>query len=159
MLKIYFDLDGTLYDLYGLPNWLDKLRSETPGAFLESFPLFGEDFYKIVSKLLAKGVKFGVITWLPMGASEEYEEICAAEKKEWCKNYLPFIETFAAQTYGVPKQKAITKRAATEILIDDNLEICRTWQTEKRRKYENVDEAYTVSNALADIYYEYFGED
>ena len=34
MKKIYFDMDGTVYDLYGMDNWLEMLRNEERGAFL-----------------------------------------------------------------------------------------------------------------------------
>ena len=26
--KVYFDLDGTLYNLYNIPDWLDYLENE-----------------------------------------------------------------------------------------------------------------------------------
>ena len=28
MKKIYFDMDGTIYDLYGIDNWLEMLMNE-----------------------------------------------------------------------------------------------------------------------------------
>ena len=157
-ITINFDLDGTLYDLYGLENWLSLLRNEQEGAFTLSFPLFGAEFYVIISNLLAKGVIFNVITWLPMGASKEYEEICTREKREWCKNFLPFITNFTAQPYGVPKQKGIVKNAQTEILIDDNIEVCKVWETQKRRKYYQVTKEKNVTQILQEIYNEYFGD-
>ena len=30
---IYFDLDGTLYNLYQKPNWLEDLKEEKAGVF------------------------------------------------------------------------------------------------------------------------------
>lgn len=138
-IKIYFDMDGTVADFYGQSDWLEKLRSETAGAFSDCKPLFNVSrFRAVVSRLLAIGVQFGVITWLPMDASPEYESICAAEKIEWCKAYLPFISEFTAQSYGVPKQKAIKKHASTEILIDDNMEVCNRWKTAKQRDFQLV---------------------
>lgn len=140
---IYFDMDGTLADFYGQPDWLDKLRTETEGAFIDCKPLFDESrFFSVVSRLLAVGVRFGVITWLPMQASPEYEKICTAEKIDWCKQFLPFISEFSAQSYGIPKQYAIKKHAFTEILIDDNLEVCETWKTAKQRTFYNVSGKY-----------------
>lgn len=157
MIQIYFDLDGTLYDLYGLPDWLEKLRNEQAGAYTDGEPLFDENsFYNIISDLLLEGVKFGVITWLAMQASEEYEASTTEEKRNWCKKFLPFIETFAAQSYGTPKQKAIGKHSAIEILIDDNPDVCRVWETKKQRIAYCVNEKYTVCDALTDIYHKYF---
>ena len=142
-IKIYFDMDGTVADFYGQENWLEMLRSETAGAFANCEPLFDETrFYKAVSRLLSIGVQFGVITWLPMQASPEYETICTAEKMEWCKQFLPFISEFTAQSYGIPKQNAIRKHASTEILIDDNSEVCTIWKTAKQRKVMPVSGYY-----------------
>ena len=33
-VKIYFDMDGTVFDLYGKQNWLEMLRNEVEGAFI-----------------------------------------------------------------------------------------------------------------------------
>lgn len=33
MKKIYFDMDGTVYDLYGMNNWLEMLRNEEKKRF------------------------------------------------------------------------------------------------------------------------------
>lgn len=150
---IYFDMDGTVYNLYGLNEWLEKIQEEKKNVFSADLPLFAPSiFYDTVTKLLHLGVKFGVITWLPMGATPEYEEICRREKNEWCKKYLPFISSFVAQTYGTPKQQAITKHAKTEILIDDNKEVCEIWNTEKQRKSINISGNYDdVTKALRQI--------
>ena len=151
--RIYFDMDGTVADFYGQTDWLERLRNEQAGAFIACKPLFNRArFGAVVSRLLAIGVQFGVITWLPMDASPEYEEICTAEKKEWCATYLPFISEFTAQSYGVPKQKAIKKHASTEILIDDNMEVCKRWKTAKQRDFSLVSGYFdSVCDALEEI--------
>ena len=154
-IKVYFDMDGTVADLYGQPDWLQMLRTETAGAFTDCKPLFNPaDFYAVVNRLLFAGVQFGVITWLPMQASAEYEEICTAEKKAWCEKWMPFITEFSAQSYGIPKQKAIKKHAKTEILIDDNAEVGAIWKTTKQRAFYQVDKIHSVTDwleSLADI--------
>lgn len=149
--KIYFDMDGTVYDLYSLPNWLELLREERPTAFEKGARLFNDSFYKAISVLQSRGVQFGVITWLPMQASPEYEEICRKEKIEWCKQHLPFITSFVAQSYGVPKQNAIKSRTKNDILIDDNLEICQMWENGKTRKAIQVTTEKNVTQILWDL--------
>ena len=68
--RIYFDMDGTVADFYGQTDWLERLRNEQAGAFIACKPLFNRArFSAVVSRLLAIGVQFGVITWLPMDAS------------------------------------------------------------------------------------------
>ena len=155
-VKVYFDLDGTLFNLYGKENWLEMLESETAGVFqgsesdlMENIDL--EELYEGIQALANYGVEFNVITWLPMQASREYEEICAKEKTEWVRKVLPFINEVVCQPYGTPKQKGISKRANTMILIDDNKEVCDMWKTNKQRRAIQVDNEYSASEAMMAI--------
>ena len=90
--KIYFDLDGTVYDLYNIENWKPKLCAEDADVFKEG-DFIGNytRFIVACTELVKKGVQFGVITWLPMQATEEYERECAEVKREWVKKFMPFV--------------------------------------------------------------------
>ena len=81
-ITICFDLDGTLFDLYGKKNWLEMLRTENPDAFEGEFlpEIDKDDLYFFMKKLANKNVRFEVITWLPKFASVEYENKCAKKK-------------------------------------------------------------------------------
>ena len=147
MKKIYFDMDGTVYDLYGMENWLEMLRNEEKGAFTLGNALVNMDELKEVClRLIAKGYQIGIITWLPMGASLEYCEICTKEKREWAEKNMPYISEFYALEYGVPKQYAPARRAAEMWLADDNKEVREMWITEKQRKA--IDATENIINAL-----------
>lgn len=152
-VKIYFDMDGTVFDLYGKQNWLEMLRNEVEGAFIGDWiPEINKTRFKgAVDILLENGVQFGVITWLPMQASPEYEQICTAEKRRWVAENLPFVTEFNCVSYGIPKQDCIQKRAQKIFLIDDNEEICKTWETAKQRKAVHVTSEYTADKALRQI--------
>ena len=153
-IKIFFDLDGTVYNLYQISGWKEKLENENPevfreGSFIGNYP----EFMAICHKLLERGIQFGVITWLPMQASEEYEKECAEVKREWVKKFMPFVTEFTAQAYGIPKQNAIIKRAKRMYLLDDNAEVCEMWKTEKMRVAINVNRGgLTTIEALHEIY-------
>lgn len=147
MKKIYFDMDGTVYDLYGMENWLEMLRNEEKGAFTLGNALVDMVALKEVClKLIAKGYQIGIITWLPMGASLEYCEVCTAEKRKWAEKNMPYISEFYALEYGVPKQYAPARRAAEMWLVDDNKEVREMWVTEKQRKA--IDATENIINAL-----------
>lgn len=150
--KIYFDLDGTVYNLYGVENWLEKLRNEISGAFLEGdFLVDYENFMDCIEELIRQDYTFGVITWLPTQASPEYEEICRKEKIEWINDYLPFVSEINICSYGILKQNCIQKRAKEMFLIDDNAEVCKMWETPTQRIAININEEYTVIDALNEI--------
>lgn len=150
MKKIYFDMDGTVYDLYGMENWLEMLRNEEKGAFTLGNALVNMDELKEVClRLIAKGYQIGIITWLPMGASLEYCEICTKEKREWAEKNMPYISEFYALEYGVPKQYAPARRAAEMWLVDDNKEVREMWITEKQRKA--IDATTDIIEALGSL--------
>lgn len=157
--KIVMDADGTLFNLYGRKNWLEMLQNEQAGAFttegLENNGFMPEinisKLYTVVSRLMEAGVTFCVTTWLPMQASPEYEEICRQEKIAWIRQYLPFVSEINVVSYGIPKQNAIQKRAKKMYLIDDNTEVCKMWETNCSRIAKNVNEFFTVIDALEEI--------
>lgn len=150
--KIYLDLDGTVYNLYRIENWLPMLRNEENGVFSQDqFIGNYRDFLKEVYRLINGGWSFGVITWLPMGASPEYEQVCRKEKEQWINENLPFVNEVNICSYGIPKQNLIQKRAKIMVLIDDNREICEMWDTNKMRKSVNVSKSFDIIMALQSI--------
>lgn len=151
--KIYFDMDGTIFDLYGKSNWLEQIENEESEVFKGNFlpEINIVELNKVIGELSILGVQFGIITWLPMGASPEYEEICRAEKLEWIKKNMPCITEFNCTSYGIPKQKSIQKRTKQMFLIDDNLEVCKAWDNDGNRIAININKKYTVVNALIKI--------
>lgn len=135
---ILFDLDGALCNLYGRKNWLEELHNEIP-IYEDLEPLVNmEELNAIAYKLKSIGVDFGVVTWLAMGASENYEFITSMEKYRWCKKYIPFITEFECQPYGTPKQTNYRNRQC--ILIDDNAEVRASFETPHRRKTFNAND-------------------
>lgn len=150
-ITVYFDLDGTLFDLYGKSNWLEMLENEKAGAFSSGElmkSIVKESLLQVVEKLAIYGVVFNVITWLPMNASKTYEEICKAEKIAWIRENLPFINEIVCQSYGTPKQQGISKKSSRMVLIDDNKKVCETWKSPKQRTFFNVNENFSAVNAL-----------
>lgn len=144
-------MDGTIYDLYNsVDNWLQKIENEENGLFTDGKPMMKlENFYKLCSELLSYGVEFGVITWLPMGASPEFCELCKQEKLKWIDNYIPFVKEIHITEYGFPKEKCITKRATNIFLIDDNSEVCKEFEyNSKQRKSINLTDDFQVNDAL-----------
>ena len=150
-MKIYFDLDGTVYDLYNIPNWLEILRNENPDVYSMGKKLFSDELYKVSATLMRYGVKFGVITWGSMVASPEFEIESENAKRQWVNKNLPFVESFVYQQYGTPKQQAIKNRTKNDILIDDNSEVLKTWVNNKTRKGYQVTDERNVVEILKEI--------
>lgn len=137
---LYLDMDGTIADLYNEADWLTKIRNEVPNLFRNLKPLYELNrLHNLFNLLMDDGWNIEVITWTPMGATEDYHNLVATEKAEWIAEYLPMITKVHALKYGEPKQKAIIKRAMLEVLADDNTEVRKVWETPKRRKTIDAD--------------------
>lgn len=146
MVKIYFDMDGTVYDFYGCANWLEDLEAEktTPyeiGSFLGDY-----DSFLSICRLLERefGVEFGVITWLSRSGSKDFMERITTVKKQWCRENLPFVSDINVVPYGSPKQNYIKKKSKRMILLDDNESVCSSWTTRKARLAYRVDNGNVV---------------
>lgn len=142
MKKIYFDMDGTVADLYGEPNWLEDLNRYSPRPYKYAKPLVDMDeLEEICKELISRGYDIGIITWLSKGGNPEYDKRVIKAKVKWAKKYMPYVKEFKAQSFGTPKQKAV-KRAQRMILIDDNAEVRKMWNTPKQRISINANEDF-----------------
>ena len=132
---VMFDMDGTVYDLYGQENWLDRLLNDDVSVYADGAPLVNlRELEKVCKALIAKGFEIGVITWLSKGGNEKFNRNTTLTKKLWVENNMPYVTKFTAQKYGTPKQKALDKSVKFAILVDDNAEVREMWETPKQRK-------------------------
>ena len=128
---IYFDMDGTIADLYSIPDWLPKLRKEDESPYVDAKPIYENEKLNAIIKILKMfGYHVGVITWGSKGASDSYNYSIRKAKREWVKNNLSEINEFHYQKYGTPKHKATYQniKINKDILIDDNKEVREMWE-------------------------------
>ena len=143
-VNVWFDMDGTIADLYGTKGWLKAIRSEESEIFrglapmLNTWTLFSD--IEELGNLYRVDLNIGVITWTPMEATYRYQKECELAKISWLDNrYLLDTKRFFAIPYGTPKQSVIKIGCKDyQILIDDNEEVIKRWQTKKLRKSVNA---------------------
>ena len=64
-MTIWFDMDGTIADLYGVENWLDYLIAEDVKPYAEAKPLVNlSRLARYLNRLQKAGYNLGVISWL-----------------------------------------------------------------------------------------------
>lgn len=125
---ICFDLDGTLADLYGVPNWLEKLRAEDPSPYLDAKPLWDMDRLRsIMYRLLESGWEIRIISWLAKDSSEEYKKAVRLAKLNWLYSYALPVNRFHLVAYGTTKADCVRRAAQSAILIDDDRKIREGW--------------------------------
>ena len=139
MPTIYFDMDGTIAGLYDVPNWLPRLRACDPTPYLEAKPLVRMSaLARKLNTLQKAGYQIGVITWLSLEPSPDYDRAVTEAKAEWLRRHLPSVhwDFFHAVPHGTPKQNYFT--SPLDVLFDDNQGVRADW----------TGRAYDVQNIL-----------
>ena len=128
MIKaIYFDMDGTIADLYGVEGWLDDLIAENTRPYAEAKPLLNLSLLtRYIHKAQKMGYIVGVISWLSKSGTPEYNKAVTEVKREWLKKHLPSVEwdEIHIVEYGTPKS---TCRTCPGILFDDEERNLKEW--------------------------------
>ncbi len=129
MYTIYFDMDGTIADLYNVENWLPKLRAENPSPYAEAEAMIDMGELQLYLSILQnRGCKLGVISWLSKGSSKSYDKMVRQAKKNWLRENLPeitFDETHFVK-YGTRKDYIAKDKDG--ILFDDSEEVRNNWR-------------------------------
>lgn len=91
--EIWFDMDGTIADLYAVEGWLDYLKSENvyPYANAETMMNFSL-LARLLNRLQAQGWKIGIISWTSKTGSETYNLAVEVAKRAWLAKHLPSVE-------------------------------------------------------------------
>ena len=125
---IYFDMDGTIANLYGVKNWLDYLRNndETPYTIAEPLVRLAS-LARILNNLQRKGYKIGIISWLAKNSSTDYDEKVTKAKRAWLNKHLHSVtfDEINIVTYGTPKQ--MFAKTNNDILFDDEAKNRNDW--------------------------------
>ena len=128
MIKaIYFDMDGTIADLYGVEGWLDDLIAENTRPYAEAKPLLNLSLLaRYIHKAQKMGYIVGVISWLSKSGTPEYNKAVTEVKRDWLKKHLPSVEwdEIHIVEYGTPKS---TCRTCPGILFDDEERNLKEW--------------------------------
>lgn len=134
---IWFDMDGTIADLYSVENWLPKLRAEDASPYAEAEVMHNMSLLaRYLNKLQTLGYQIGIITWLAKDATESYDEAVKMAKAEWLQLHLhsvTFNEVYMV-SYGIPKTTFMN--TDSDILFDDNEEIRNEWTGEPHEPFE-----------------------
>lgn len=132
---IVFDMDGTIADLYAVPNWLQMLRTEDPTPYIIAEPMWNMDILAdILNELRTNGIEIRIVTWLSKDSTKEYKDLVRKAKLEWLEEMgFPF-DNFHGVQYGATKANSVRKylkEEETAILIDDNAKVRKGWKLGK----------------------------
>lgn len=138
---IYFDMDGTIANLYGVENWLDYLIARDPFPYENAKPLLNlSHLARKLNILRREGWKLGIVSWLSKEDNHEYNELVTKTKMKWLKKHLASVifDEIKIVSYGTPKSEVVEEIG---ILFDDEKPNREEWNSAGGH-------AYNVHNIL-----------
>ena len=136
---IYFDMDGTIVNFYGVPNWLEYLIASDTTPYEVAQPLVNMNrLARLLNRLRAQGYHIGIVSWTSKSGTDEFNEATKMAKLKWLDRHLPSVHWNEVKIvpYGTPKQTVVD--VAGGILFDDEVPNRANW----------IGTAYDVENIL-----------
>ena len=119
-MRICFDMDGTLANLYSVDGWLADLRAENPRPYAQAAVMLNMAVLaRRLNRLQKEGHEIVVISWLAKFSTPAYDEAVAEVKRAWLAKHLPSVrfDEINIVSYGVDKN--LFCESENDILFDD----------------------------------------
>ena len=128
MKAIYFDMDGTITDIYGVESWLEDLQNKNTRPYEQAKVMLKMNVLaRLLNRLQKEGYIIGIVSWLAKNSTQEYNERVTQAKVDWLHKHLPSVQwnELHIVEYGTPKEKVV--KYNTGILFDDEENNRNNW--------------------------------
>lgn len=138
-MKICFDMDGTIANLYGVEGWLDCLIAEDVKPYREAKVLLNMNtLARLLNKAQRKGHEIVIISWTSKNGSAEYNKAVEEVKRAWLRKHLASVKFDEIHVVKYGTNKANFANSENDILFDDEENNRKAW----------TGKAYDVNNIL-----------
>ena len=135
--EVWFDMDGTIANLYAVENWLNYLIDEDVFPYAEAAVMLNFSlFARLLNRLQNNGWKIGIVSWTSKNGSENYNLAVEMAKRAWLAQHLPSVEWDEIRIVRYGTNKYI--ECGGGILFDDEEQNREAWE----------DKAYEPSQIL-----------
>lgn len=127
---IYFDMDGTIADLYGCEDWLADLINGYTRPYREAKALVNmRKLGGLLNQLQEQGYHIGIVSWLSKGGTAQYNKKVAETKEKWLARHIGAVnwDEVKIVPYGTPKSTVVEFPGG--ILFDDEQKNRSEWAT------------------------------
>ena len=117
---IYFDMDGTIANLYAVENWLPMLRAYNPAPYEQAEVMVNmSQLARVLNKLQKQGWHIGIVSWLSKCPQPAYDLLVVNAKYGWLHKHLKSVhfDEIKIIAHGTPKSQAVQYGGG--ILFDD----------------------------------------
>lgn len=125
---IWFDMDGTIADFYGVDGWLNMLLSESVFPYAQAKPLMRmAQLAKLLHRVQAAGYKIGIISWTSKSGSYDYNKKVVKTKLRWLNKHLPSVKWDEINIVNYGTAKHAYRHSDNDILFDDEARNRLVW--------------------------------
>lgn len=122
---IWFDMDGTIANLYGVENWLGYIIAEETKPYAIAEPLVNMNaLARVLNRLNRNGYTINIVSWTAKNGTAEYNKAVAEVKKAWLKKHLASVKFTAIDIIPYGTNKAENRNG---ILFDDEEPNRKAW--------------------------------
>lgn len=122
---IWFDMDGTITNLYGVNGWLEYIIAEDTKPYEIAKPLVNMNaLARVLNRLNRNGYTINVVSWTAKNGTEEYNKAVAEVKKAWLKKHLASVKLTAVDIIPYGTNKSENRNG---ILFDDEEPNRKAW--------------------------------
>lgn len=127
-ITIFFDMDGTIADLYGVENWLEYLMNKDVFPYENANALLSlSALARKLNALQRKGFSIEIISWLAKNSNSKYDEKVTRAKEKWLSTHLKSVsfDRINIVSYGTNKDNF--RHTEYDILFDDEEQNRKMW--------------------------------
>ena len=138
-MRICFDMDGTIADLYGVDGWLNYLIAEDTRPYKEAKPMVNMNVLaRRLNTLQRAGYEIGVISWTSKNGSAQYNARVNEVKRAWLHRHLASVRFDFVEIVPYGYSKNNFAKNINDVLFDDEENNRKNWSGK----------AYDVKNIL-----------
>lgn len=127
-MRICFDMDGTIANLYGVNGWLEMLTNHDETPYRNATTLVKmNSLARILNRLQREGHEIGIISWLAKNSNKDYDERVTNAKREWLKKHLASVKFDFVEIVKYGTDKNIVAKNENDILFDDEENNRKNW--------------------------------
>ena len=127
-MRICFDMDGTIANLYGVDGWLDMILAHDATPYAQAKVLLNMNVLaRILNNLQKRGYEIGIISWLAKGSTAEYDKAVTRAKKKWLAQHLKSVQFDFVEIVAYGTDKNIVATGEADILFDDEIGNRNSW--------------------------------
>lgn len=124
---IWFDMDGTIADLYSVDGWLAYLQAEDTTPYEQAKVMHNmAQLARLLHRAQRKGYTIGIISWTSKHGTEKYNKAVEQAKRAWLNKHLHSVKWNAIHIveYGTNKYNV----CGGGILFDDEQGNRNAWK-------------------------------